>query len=169
MNSFKSSTRLSRFIVWRGLRARWLLLIATAVAVVLALIAAIAYAFAGGFDKVTTEHAGGGGIRTVRVELIDVSLGFDITPDVVTVDPGTHLVLQVVNNGKEAHDLALEGGVRRTRMLDPGESQQLDVGTVTDDIGSWCTLSGHKLLGMAIEIRVAHGPDQARVSRAPGK
>jgi nitrite reductase (NO-forming) len=141
----------------RRSHSRWLLLI-TAVAVVLALAAVVAYAFAGGFDAITTEHAGGSGTRVVRVELVDVSLGFDITPDVITVDPGTHLVLDVVNEGNEAHNLALAGGVRRTRMLNPGESQRLDVGTITHDTGSWCTLPNHKLLGMALEIRVEQAP-----------
>jgi nitrite reductase (NO-forming) len=157
MQSHKSSTRLPRFGLSRGLRTRWILLSATAVALVLALVAVVAYAFAGGFDPITNEHAGGGGTRVVRVELVDVSLGFDVAPDVITVDPGTHLVLDVVNEGKEVHNLALNGGLPRTRMLEPGESQRLDIGTVSRDLGSWCTLPGQKLFGMALEIHVVRG------------
>ena len=131
------------------------LLLATAVALALALVALAAVALAGGFDTITTKRVLGGGTRVVRVELVDATLGFDVTPDVVEVDPGTHLVLRVVNGGDEVHDLALYGGATRTRMLDPGESQRLDVGTVTEDVEGWCTVSGHKLFGMTVEIRVA--------------
>ncbi len=134
------------------------LLLATAVALALALVALAAVALAGGFDTITTKRVLGGGTRVVRVELVDATLGFDVTPDVVEVDPGTHLVLRVVNGGDEAHDLALYGGATRTRMLDPGESQRLDVGTVTEDVEAWCTVSGHKFFGMTVEIRVAHAP-----------
>ena len=121
MNPHALATRSTRFMLRQRLNARWLLLIATAV--VLTPVAVVAYAFAGGSDKLATEHAGGSGTQIVRVELVGISLGFDITPDVVMVDPRTHLVLEVVNEGKEIHDFALDGGVRRIRMLKRGESQ----------------------------------------------
>jgi nitrite reductase (NO-forming) len=135
--------------------ARRRLVIAVAVVLVVGLIGLAAFALAGGLDRVTTERVRGGGTKLVRVALVDAALGFDVTPDVVEVNPGTHLILNVVNEGDEDHNLALYGGATSTRMLNPGESQRLDVGTVTGDIKAWCTISGHKLFGMSVEIRVA--------------
>ena len=40
-------------------------------------------------------------------------------------------------------------------MLDPGQSQRLDLGRVTRDVSAWCTLPGHKTFGMTLDIRVA--------------
>jgi nitrite reductase (NO-forming) len=135
-------------------RPRHRLLIATAVALVIAFGALAAFALAGGLDKTTTESVTGGGTKVVRVALVDATVGFDVTPDVVVVDPGTHLILDVVNDGDEVHDLAVDGGSSRTRMLDPGESQQLDLGRVTADIRTLCTLPGHELAGMSLDVQV---------------
>jgi uncharacterized cupredoxin-like copper-binding protein len=129
-------------------------MIATAVALVIALGALAAFALAGGFDKTTTERVTGGGTKVVRVALVDAAVGFDVTPDVVLVDPGTHLVLDVVNDADGVHDLAVDGGASHTRMLDPGDSQRLDLGRVTADIQALCTLSGHELAGMSLDVRV---------------
>jgi uncharacterized cupredoxin-like copper-binding protein len=135
-------------------RPRHRLLIATAVALAIALGALAAFALAGGLDKTTTESVTGGGTKVVRVALVDAAVGFDVTPDVVVVDRGTHLILDVVNEGNDVHDLAVDGGSSRTRMLDPGESQRLDLGRVSADIRTLCTLSGHELAGMSLDVHV---------------
>lgn len=129
------------------------ILIATA-ALVVGLAAAIAVALAGGFDRTTTERVAGGGTKTIPVALVDATVGFDVTPDVIVVDPGTHLILDVRNEGDGIHDLAIDGGSSRTRMLEPGESQRLDLGTITKTAKAWCTLPDHKFAGMTLELRV---------------
>lgn len=131
------------------------IVIATAAVLVVGLVAVAAVALAGGFDTTTTERVSGGGTKVVRVALVEATLGLDVTPDVITVDRGTHLVLDVANNGGDVHDLAIEGGSARTRMLDPGQSQRLDLGTVNHSIETWCTLPDHKFAGMTLDIRVA--------------
>ena len=95
------------------MRPRRRRLIATVVALAIALGVVAAFALAGGFDKSTTERATGGGVKVVRVALVDATVGFDVTPDVVAVDPGTHLILDVMNDGDEVHDLAVDGRARR--------------------------------------------------------
>src|SRR6266699_1158314 len=90
----------------------------------------------------------------VAVALVDARVGVDVTPDVVTVDRGTRLVLEVVNNAGEVHDLAVRGGPH-TRMLSPGQSQRLDLGLVTSRLDAWCTIPGHKAAGMTLDLRVA--------------
>ena len=129
------------------------ILIATA-ALVVGLAAAIAVALAGGFDRTTTERVAGGGTKTIPVALVDATVGFDVTPDVIVVDPGTHLILDVRNEGDGIHDLAIDGGSSRTRMLEPGESQRLDLGTITKTAKAWCTLPDQKFAGMTLELRV---------------
>jgi nitrite reductase (NO-forming) len=130
------------------------ILIATAALLVVGLAAAIAVALAGGFDRTTIERVAGGGTKTIPVALVDATVGFDVTPDVIVVDPGTHLILDVRNDGDGVHDLAIDGGSSRTRMLEPGESQRLDLGTITKTAKAWCTLPDHKLAGMTLELRV---------------
>jgi uncharacterized cupredoxin-like copper-binding protein len=39
-------------------------------------------------------------------------------------------------------------------MLDPGESQRLDLGRVRADIRALCTLPGHELAGMSLAVQV---------------
>jgi nitrite reductase (NO-forming) len=136
------------------LRRRRLLIAAAVGLAVVALGALAAFAVSGGFDKITTERVTGGGTKVVRVALVDATIGFDVTPDVVAVDPGTHLILEVANDGDEVHDLAVDGGSSRTRMLDPGQSQRLDLGRVTADIRALCTVSGHELAGMTLDVQV---------------
>jgi nitrite reductase (NO-forming) len=89
----------------------------------------------------------------VRIALVDAVVGFDVTPDVLEVARGTHVVLKVVNEGGEDHDLAVDGGAK-TRTLSPGQSQRLDLGTVVGDRAAFCTLPGHKVAGMTLDIRV---------------
>jgi nitrite reductase (NO-forming) len=136
-------------------RPRWRLL-ATAGAiglVVLAVLGVGAFALSGGFDKTTSERVSGRETQVVRIALVDAVVGFDVTPDVLEVDRGTHVVLNVVNEGDEDHDLAVDGGPK-TRTLRPGESQRLDLGTVVGDFAALCTLPGHKVAGMTLDIRV---------------
>ena len=133
-------------------RRRWLLR-AIAGVMGLALVAVGGFAFFGGFDRTTADRVSGPGTQVVRVALVDALVGFDVTPDVLEVERGTHVVLNVVNEGGEDHDLAVDGG-QKTRTLGPGQAQRLDLGTVTGDWAAWCTLPNHKVAGMTLDIRV---------------
>jgi nitrite reductase (NO-forming) len=134
------------------------ILIASATAIAAALVALGVFALSGGLDKTVTERVHGGGTRVVRVALVDAVVGFDVTPDELVVDRGTHVVLDVVNEGDEVHDLALEGGPA-TRRLDPGQSQRLDLGEITRSLPElYCTLPGHKSAGMTLDIQIQASP-----------
>jgi nitrite reductase (NO-forming) len=131
-------------------------LVPSLIALAVVLVGLAAFALSGGLDDTVTERVHGGGPRVVRVALVDAVVGFDVTPDRLVVDPGTHLVLNVVNNGEEVHDLALEHG-RRTNTLDPGQSQRLDLGVITNHPRTlYCTLPGHKPAGMTLDIQIQH-------------
>jgi hypothetical protein len=141
----------------RRSRRRRLLIVAGGVAAgVLLLGAGVVGLFVAvyGFDTNVSKRVSGQGTQVVRIALTD----FDVTPGTLVVDRGTHLVLDVVNEGDEAHDLALEDGRLRTRMLEPGESHRLDLGQVTGNLV--CTVPLHRSLGMTLDVRVANAAEQ---------
>jgi nitrite reductase (NO-forming) len=101
-----------------------------------------------GRDTNTAERVAGG-TRVVPVTLTD----FDVTPGTLVVNCGTHLLLEVTNHGDQLHDLAMVGGPG-TRMLARGDSERLDLGVVTHNLESWCTVDFHKSLGMVLHVHV---------------
>jgi nitrite reductase (NO-forming) len=77
----------------------------------------------------------------------------------VVVDRGTRLVLEVVNDGDAVHDLAVQSGPR-TRRLDPGQSQRLELGAISGSQPQlYCTLPGHKSAGMTLDIQIQNRAD----------
>lgn len=128
-------------------------LTASAVALASALVGLAVLALSGGLDRTVSERVQGGGTREVQVALVDAVVGFDVTPDQLVVDRGTHVVLKVVNEGDEVHDLAVQSGAR-TRRLQPGQAQQLDLGVIGGNLPElYCTLPGHKVAGMTLDVR----------------
>ncbi|MFW7415768.1 multicopper oxidase domain-containing protein [Demequina sp. SO4-18] len=94
--------------------------------------------------------------RTVEVQVEATQMRF--TPGDVTVEAGDRLVLLVVNSDDTAHDLVLDSG-DRTAMIPPGDSERLDVGVVGRDLSGWCSVAGHRQMGMVFEIDVeGEGP-----------
>ena len=134
-------------------RRRRLLLVAAAIsgATVLLVLALVGIGYVVyGSDTNVSQRAAGGGTKVIAVELTD----FDVRPGTLIVDRGTHVVLDVTNAGHENHDLAFKGGQLHTSTLGHGQSEKLDLGTVTRHLESWCTLPFHKTLGMKLHIEV---------------
>jgi nitrite reductase (NO-forming) len=129
-------------------------LVVAGIALAVGLLGLGVFALFGGLDRTVTQRVEGGGTGVVRVALVDAVVGFDVTPDRLLLDRGTQLVLEVVNEGDEVHDLVLEEGPR-TRKLDPGESQRLDLGVLSGSVPElYCTLPGHRSAGMTLDIQV---------------
>jgi uncharacterized cupredoxin-like copper-binding protein len=129
------------------------LAVAAALAAALGLVGVGVYALAGGFDEVTVARVSGDGVRVVRVALVDRAVGYDVSPDVVEVEGGTHVVVEVVNEAGGVHDLAVGDGLR-TAALDPGDSERLDLGEVTADTSARCTIGDHDVAGMTLALTV---------------
>jgi nitrite reductase (NO-forming) len=61
------------------------------------------------------------------------------------------------------HDLVLDSGARSGRLL-PGASARIDVGVVGRSVSGWCSVVGHRQMGMVLTVRsggalpVAHQP-----------
>lgn len=88
------------------------------------------------------------------------------TPNVIEVEAGTHLQIELTNtDASQVHDLALSNGAVGQR-LSPGESGTIDVGVVTSDLDGWCTLIGHRQMGMTLTIVVTDAPGDAATSGA---
>ena len=69
----------------------------------------------------------------------------------------------MTNHRKQAHDLAIDGGVQ-SRKLGAGESQSLDLGLVSEGLHMFCTQSLHEFLGMKLQHIQIVRPDGPVVS-----
>jgi nitrite reductase (NO-forming) len=74
-------------------------------------------------------------------------------PSEIDVPAGDRLVLEVVNTDNQLHDLVLETGADSGRLA-PGESTTVDVGVVGRGLDGWCSLVGHRQMGMTLQINV---------------
>ncbi|MGN0065091.1 MAG: multicopper oxidase domain-containing protein [Nocardioides sp.] len=95
-----------------------------------------------------------GGVRatgettTIRVVARDMRYH----PATLEVPAGDRLVVELVNESDDVHDLVLETGQRSPRVS-PGDTTTLDVGVVGRDVEGWCSLLGHRQMGMVLEVR----------------
>jgi nitrite reductase (NO-forming) len=91
-----------------------------------------------------------GQTRTVEVDARDMRF----TPATIEVEAGTRVVVELTNTDDEdVHDLVLDSGTESGR-LSPGESATIDVGVVGRDLDGWCSVVGHRQMGMVLEIAV---------------
>ncbi|MGD8150932.1 multicopper oxidase domain-containing protein [Ornithinimicrobium sp. Y1694] len=107
-----------------------------------------------------------GQTTTVRVEAQDMRY----EPSSITVPAGDRLVIELVNaDPNNVHDLHLLG--QRTARLAPGATESLDVGIVGADTQGWCTIVGHRQMGMVLDVIVTgpHAPAPGMAdSHSPG-
>ncbi|TFV66930.1 UNVERIFIED_ORG: copper oxidase [Bacillus sp. AZ43] len=99
-----------------------------------------------------------GQTTTVRVE----AAAMRFTPDTIEVPAGDRLVIELVNVDPETvHDLVLGSGPATDR-LGPGESATLDAGVIGSDVDGWCSVVGHRQMGMTLDVRAIGGtPSEA--------
>ncbi len=73
-------------------------------------------------------------------------------PDALEVPAGDRLVIEVTNtDAKDVHDLVLDDGTDSGR-LSPGESARVDMGVIGRDVEGWCSVIGHRRMGMVLTI-----------------
>ncbi|HEU5037275.1 MAG TPA: multicopper oxidase domain-containing protein [Nocardioides sp.] len=102
--------------------------------------------------------------HTTVVEMEAADMRF--TPSVVEVPAGDRLVIELTNTDDEdVHDLVLDDG-SDTGRLSPGEHARLDVGVVGRDVDGWCSVIGHRQLGMTLTIRAIGGTGSAPTAGA---
>ncbi len=91
---------------------------------------------------------------TVRVS-VEVR-GMHYHPDSVTVAPGDRLEVELTNADTTTHDLVI--GAARSRRLGPGASVELDAGTIAASVQGYCSVVGHRQMGMTFDVVVAGAP-----------
>jgi plastocyanin len=94
-------------------------------------------------EATNTEAAGGGGATSVSM----TEYAFD--PSDLTVSMGD--VIEVTNDGELPHNLTVEGEDLATSDLDPGASEELEVGARPLPAGDYefiCTIGDHAEQGM---------------------
>ncbi len=103
--------------------------------------------------------------ETTRVEVSAANMRF--TPDTIEVPAGNRLVIELTNaDDTDVHDLVLDSGADSGR-LSPGASTTVDVGVVGRDIEGWCSVVGHRQMGMVFHVRVT-GLDEAAHAHGSG-
>ena len=122
--------------------------------------ASVGLAAAPGGAGSTSAAAGGvrlepsGRTTRVRVEAHDMSY----VPSSVTVPYGDRLVIDLVNVDEGSpHDLTFGDGIQTARVM-PGRSKTLDAGVVGASTRGWCTIVGHRQMGMVLDVVVDGGP-----------
>jgi nitrite reductase (NO-forming) len=100
--------------------------------------------------------AAGGVAATGEVTRVTVKAEhMRFSPSTVTVPAGNRLVIEVTNADEHAdvHDLTLETGAHTSRLA-RGRSATLDVGVVGRNLEGWCSVLGHRQMGMVLHVEV---------------
>lgn len=107
---------------------------------------------------IATASASGDGsgevVATGRTTTVQVEAGrMRFSPSRIEVPAGDRLVLEVTNVDDDVHDLVVANGATSGRLA-PGESARVDVGVVGAGLDAWCSVAGHRLMGMTLSIVV---------------
>lgn len=103
--------------------------------------------------------------RTTAVEVTAADMRF--TPSRIEVPAGDRLVITVRNTDPDTvHDLVVDSGADSGRLA-PGATGLLDAGVVGRDLRGWCSVVGHRQLGMVFEVVVLGAPNEGGTD-APG-
>ena len=102
-----------------------------------------------------------GNVVRVRVEAI----GMSYEPSSVRISRGDQLIVELVNSDTTTHDLVI--GDARTSRLAPGATEELDAGVIGESILGFCSVVGHRQMGMTFEVIVDDAPTAAEPSSQP--
>jgi nitrite reductase (NO-forming) len=141
-----------------------------ALAAAAALVLVAAAGVAGDPAAVGLGASASGGVtasgRVVEVAVEARDMRFE--PASVEVTAGDRLVLVVTNVDDTVHDLVLDSGAASGRLA-AGVTTRLDVGVVGRSLAGWCSVAGHRQMGMTFEVVVAgEGVAAAGPASAPG-
>lgn len=105
-------------------------------------------------------------LDTSGATTLDVDIqGMAFTPNRIDVPSGTRLILTITNSDDQQHDLKL--GNEYTGRIDPGDTVVHDFGVFTESTQGWCTIAGHKAMGMVFDVVVGSASPSTSPSAAP--
>jgi nitrite reductase (NO-forming) len=98
--------------------------------------------------------------KVTRVAVKAANMRF--SPETIEVPAGNRLVIDVTNTDKggDVHDLVLDTGADSGRLA-PGASATVDAGVVGRNVEGWCSVLGHRQMGMVLHVRVTGSAPQA--------
>src|SRR5690625_3372270 len=103
-----------------------------------------------------------GEVTEVEVEARDMRF----FPDSVEVPVGNELVIHLTNTDEgEVHDLVCDKGANSGR-LSPGESTTLGRGVIAEDLDGWCSIVGHRQMGMVFDVQAIGAPNDDQPTQA---
>ncbi len=79
-------------------------------------------------------------------------MGWHSRPNHIEVPVGDRLIIDFTNSGDQRHDLVFETGVT-SGSLATGETKELDLGVISGDVEGWCSLPGHREMGMTLHVQ----------------
>ena len=80
--------------------------------------------------------------------------GMKYHPSTITVPAGDQLVVEITNKDpNQVHDLQFANGAHSSRLA-PGDHATVKVGVITGPTEGWCTVVGHKSMGMVLDVQV---------------
>jgi nitrite reductase (NO-forming) len=104
----------------------------------------------------SAADASGGVTATGEVTRVSVKAEhMRFTPSTIRVPAGNRLVIEVTNADPHdgVHDLMLDTGAHSGRLA-PGQSATVDAGVVGRNLEGWCTVLGHRQMGMVLHVQV---------------
>ncbi|MBM7366806.1 multicopper oxidase domain-containing protein [Gordonia hydrophobica] len=101
-----------------------------------------------------------GVVATGHTTTVQIGIaGMRFTPGRIVVPRGDRLVIELTNTGDQTHDLVMPTGARTPRLA-PGDHAALDAGIVGTSMQGWCSLPGHRQMGMVLDVVVPEAPAQ---------
>ncbi|WP_425953476.1 multicopper oxidase domain-containing protein [Xylanimonas sp. McL0601] len=89
--------------------------------------------------------------HTTRVTLAVEGMSF--TPSTIQMPAGDRLEVTLHNTGDQRHDLVFANGASLDPLA-PGATATADVGVVGANLEGWCSLPGHRQMGMVVHVVV---------------
>lgn len=107
------------------------------------------------------------GTESAPQEVVQVEArGMSFTPNRIEVPAGTHLIIELTNADDElVHDLVFEDGIGGSRLA-PGETERIDLGVVSGDLAGWCSIIGHRQMGMTLDVVTVGGATETPSDRS---
>lgn len=104
----------------------------------------------GNNGSLTADQIANAPKQTVEIEARDMKF----FPASIDVEAGTNLTIVLTNTDKtNIHDLVFPGGETSGRLA-PGDSATIELGVLNSSLGGWCSILGHKQMGMVFDINV---------------
>ena len=123
----------------------------TAAVAVLGLVVTVGIALSGNGGAGSIETTGDIAPTGETVEVTVTADDMAYAPNIIEANPGDRLVITMVNADSQVHDLRLATGEDTGRVA-PGNSATIEVPVVPGDIDGWCTIAGHRQMGMTLTV-----------------